>query len=72
MIYLPVDEVKLVLKSLPLGKAAGPDDINNRILHELSHELRGVLSALFNYSIQIAQVQDAWKEAYVSHRTFFS
>jgi hypothetical protein len=59
-------EEDLVLKSLPLGKATGPDNINNRILRELSHEISGPLSALFNYAIQIAQVPDAWKEANVS------
>ena len=29
-------EVELMLKSLQLGKAAGPDTINNRILKELA------------------------------------
>jgi hypothetical protein len=33
------DEISLVLKHLPLGIAAGPDDINNRILAELYNEL---------------------------------
>jgi hypothetical protein len=60
------DEVQLVMKSLPLGKAAGPGDINNRILRELSHELSGPQSSLFNYSIWVSQVRDVWKEANVS------
>ena len=33
-ITLPHDEVKVVLKSLPLGKAACPDDVSDRILKE--------------------------------------
>jgi hypothetical protein len=53
-ISITPDEVELVLESLPLGKAAGPDDINNRILREPSHVFGGPLRALFNYSIQIA------------------
>ena len=33
------DEVESIQNALPLGKAAGPDGINNRILRELSKEL---------------------------------
>jgi hypothetical protein len=51
------------MKYLTLGKAAGPDDINNRILRELSHELSGPLSSLFYYSIQVSQVPDVWRKA---------
>lgn len=32
-------EVESVLKTLPLGKAVGSDDINKRTLRELAHEL---------------------------------
>ena len=35
-ITLTHDEVKVVLKSLPLGKAAGLDGVSNRILKELA------------------------------------
>ena len=35
-IILTTDEVTTVLKSLPLGKAAGPDGVNNRVLKELA------------------------------------
>ena len=54
-----------VLRSLPLGKATGPDGINNRILGELSLELCGPLCSLFNYSLLISNVPNSWKDAYV-------
>ena len=33
------DEVKAILRTLPVGKAVGPDRISNRILRELASEL---------------------------------
>jgi hypothetical protein len=56
------DDVQLVMKYLPLGKDTATDDINNRILRELSHELSGPLSSLFNYFIQVSQVRDVWRK----------
>ena len=38
-IILTPDEIENVLKSLPLGKAAGPDGINNKILKELANTI---------------------------------
>ena len=37
-LQLTPSEVETVLKSLPIGKAAGPDGINKRILRELDVE----------------------------------
>ena len=42
-----VEEVESTLRSLPLGKAAGPDLINNRLLKELSQPLSYSLCDLF-------------------------
>ena len=41
------DEVKAILRTLPVGKAVGPDGISNRILHELASELSTPLATLF-------------------------
>ena len=60
------DEVKQVLKSLPLGKAAGPDLINNRILKELSEPLSLPLCDLFNCSLSSGIVPKIWKQANVT------
>ncbi|MES9883416.1 MAG: reverse transcriptase family protein [Sedimenticola sp.] len=58
-------EVQSTLETLKLGKAAGPDYINNRVLKELSSELSKPLCNLFNQSLQLAQVPSKWKEAFV-------
>ena len=41
-------KVKSVLKSLPIGKASGPNGLSNRIFKELSKELALPLCVLFN------------------------
>ena len=60
------DEVRLVLKSLPVGKASGPDDINNRILKELADQLATPFCSIFNQSIHDDKVPEIWKKAHVS------
>ena len=47
------EEVESVLKSLPLGKAVGTDDINNRTLRELAHELSYPVCSLINHSLRL-------------------
>ena len=58
-------EVKSVLENFPLGKAVGPDGINNRVLRELANELADPLSIFYNLSLQNSNVPDDWKEAHV-------
>ena len=57
--------MKSVLENLPLGKAVGFDDINNRVLLELANELADPLSLFYNLSLQNSKVPDDWKEAHV-------
>jgi len=64
-IVITQQEVIDTLKSLKLGKAAGPDMINNRILKELSQQLAHPLSHLFNKSIETGKVLSQWKLANV-------
>ena len=59
-------EVEEILKSLPLGKAAGPDSINNRVLKELAQPLSIPLCNLFNFSLTTDKVSKIWKQANVS------
>lgn len=49
-------EVESILKSLQLGKATGPDAINNCILKELATSLSFPLSDLFNFSLATGKV----------------
>ena len=60
------DEVTSVLTSLNIGKASGPDSINNRLLKELAQPLTPPLKDLFNYSFAIGKVPSIWKQANVS------
>ena len=50
-IIVTPEEVRDTFKSLPIGKAAGPDLINNRLLRELSQPLALPPSDLFNFSL---------------------
>ena len=58
-------EVDSVLKTLPLGKAVGSDDINNRTLRELAHELSYPICSLLNHSLRLGIFPDIWKDALV-------
>ena len=51
------EEVKAILRTLPLGKAVGPDGISNRILRELANELSTPLASLFNQSVHHGDVR---------------
>ena len=64
-IVFTYDEVNSTLKSLPLGKASGPDGVDNRILKELADELSQPLCDLFNFSISEGIVPSIWKKAHV-------
>ena len=48
---IAANKVESVLKALQIGKASGPDTINNRILKELAKPLSFPLSDLFNASL---------------------
>ena len=65
-IIVTPEEVRDTLKSLPIGKAAGPDLINNRLLEELSQPLALYLSDLFDLSLNSGSVPHILKEANVS------
>ena len=64
IILIPL-EVESVLKSLPIGKASGPNGSSNRILKELSKELALPLCVLFNRSLRQGEILSQWKEANV-------
>ena len=64
LVIIPT-EVESVLKSLPLGKAVGSDDINNRTLRELAHELPFPICSLLNQSLSFGIFPDIWKYALV-------
>ena len=59
------DEVKAILRTLPVGKAVGPDGISNRILRELASELSTPLATLFNQPVHQGKVPISFKIAHV-------
>ena len=65
-IIVTPEEVRDTLKSLPTGKAAGPDLINNRLLKELAQPLALPLSEFFNFSLSSGSVPHIWKQANVT------
>ena len=50
-IHFSPTEVKDILSTLKLGKASGPDNVNNRIVKEAAEPLSNPLCDLFNYSM---------------------
>ena len=59
-------EVESILKTLKLGKASGPNGLNNRVLKELSKELSSPLCSLFNQSLNMGIFPASYKIAHVS------
>ena len=59
-------EVQGVLETLELGKSAGPNNVNNRVLKELSVALSNPLCDLFHISMSKSHFPEIWKEAKVS------
>ena len=64
-IILSPDEVKCILKSLPVGKATGSDGVSNRILSALANGLSSPICDLFNQSLRQGDVPDCFKESHV-------
>ena len=52
-VILTPQEVQSVIKILPLGKASGPNGMNNRILRESSSQVSAPYCSLFNQSLQL-------------------
>lgn len=59
-------EVLDVLKTLKLGKASGPDGINNSVLKEIKNEIAGPLCDLYNACLDKCEMPLNWKIAHVS------
>ena len=63
---METQEIYSNLKTLQVGKACGPDLINNRILREIADSVSPVLTDIFNTSLFTAKVPDIWKQSNVS------
>ena len=65
-LVLDPEEVLSIIKSLPVGKAVGPDGVSNRILKELADQIGEPLTCLFNQSLAKGLVPEDWKKSHVS------
>ena len=65
-LVLNPEEVLSILKSLPTGKAVGPDGVSNRILKELAEKIHIPLTRLFNHCLSKSCVPLDWKKSNVS------
>ena len=54
------------LSNLNINKSVGPDEIHPRILNELADELSEPIALLLNKSLEVGQIPQDWKKAYVS------
>ena len=64
-IVISPSEVKDAISCLKVGKASGPDGIDNRIWLQLSDQLSQPLSDLFNASLSLRKMPVSWKVANV-------
>jgi hypothetical protein len=59
------EEVEACLKNINVNKAYGPDNVSPRLLKEAGRSIVGVLTKIFNKSLQLAKFPQAWKQANV-------
>jgi hypothetical protein len=58
-------DVEDVLKGINTNKAYGPDNISPRLIKEAGPSIVGILTRLFNKSLQLAKFPSLWKKANV-------
>ena len=64
-VTITTESVKEILEGLNANKAAGPDQVENRILKECSEEMAPKLQQLFRSSIDKGEVPQQWREAHI-------
>ena len=64
--HVTTDDVKRILDSLQGNKAPGPDQVNNRVLSQISAEISPTLCNLYNSCIDAETFPSSWKEAHVT------
>ena len=64
-IVVTKESVEEVLISLNPNKAAGPDEVESRLLKECATELAPILCGIYRKSMDEGEVPNKWKEAHV-------
>ena len=62
-VYLSEEGIEEVLLALNPNKAAGPDQIESRVLKECAKEVAPILCQIYRKSMDDAEVPQLWKEA---------
>ena len=65
-LVISVDGVEKLLKGIDPKKAAGPDQVPCRLLHELHAELAPVFTILFKNSYKTGHIPEVWKSAWIT------
>ena len=58
--------IEKLLDNIKPNKAAGPDELPARVLKEVSKEISGVLSMIFQQSYNAGRIPDDWSTARIS------
>ena len=64
-VVVSVDSVEEILMNLNPNKAAGPDEVESKLLKECAEEAAPILTQLFRRSMDEGEVPNKWKEAHV-------
>ena len=64
-ITVSAESVEEILLSLKENKAAGPDEVENRVMKQCAEEMAPKLQELFRKSIDEGEVPFQWKEAHI-------
>ena len=58
--------IEKLLDNIKPNKAAGPDELPARVLKDVSKEISGVLSMIFQQSYNVGRIPDDWSAARIS------
>ena len=65
-IKVDTNAVLAQLTKLKINKASGPDDLSPRLLKETANTIAGILTQLFQKSLDLAIIPDDWRKANVT------
>ena len=63
---ISIASVTKLIKRLNIHKAAGPDQINGRVLKECCDACASILQLIFQKSLETGQIPDDWHHANVT------
>ena len=55
-----------LLRNIKVNKAAGPDELPNRVLQECAAEITPAITAIFQRSIETGELTKDWRDANVA------